>query len=283
MRTSLAGVSVVMAFAVAFAAVPHHASADAPESERDQADAHFRAGVRALRENDPGTAVAHFHQSQELYPRVTTACNLALAYDRWPGHATEAANAYDRCAEMDEGGSYRQHAIERAAAIRAEQAAQSTPVGDPTHTPIIESPVWGEGATTWTSLPPQGGGVPPQQVDTPGPSATWIVLGVGALAAGGIALGVGIALELDAQSRADALQAQYGYDLPPEEAEELDSIRSQRDLGVGLYVGAAVLGAFGLGSLFVFFSELVSTPDGPTVVSGSVSPDGGRLVLRTRF
>ncbi|MFT5359102.1 MAG: Tfp pilus assembly protein PilF, partial [Polyangiales bacterium] len=89
--------------------------------EVESTEAHevlFQRAVEALRQSQYEVASRSFEESLRLQPQAKTACNLALAYDRWGGHEVEARDAYVRCAELDQDGRFRDHALARAAALR---------------------------------------------------------------------------------------------------------------------------------------------------------------------
>lgn len=93
----------------------------------DDASALFKRGVDALRARDYAAATTAFQQSYALSPKEATMCNLALTYDRWPGHVAEAIESYRKCAEDDTSGRFRDHALVRARQLR-EQLAATPPV-----------------------------------------------------------------------------------------------------------------------------------------------------------
>lgn len=93
----------------------------------DEAPALFKRGVEALRAKDFAAAAMAFQQSYAQSPKAATMCNLALTYDRWAGHVAEAIESYRKCAEDDESGRFRDHALERARQLREQQAASPPP------------------------------------------------------------------------------------------------------------------------------------------------------------
>jgi hypothetical protein len=78
----------------------------------------FRRGVEALEAGRYADAASLFRLSYSMQPRVEAQCNLGVTFERWAGHDREALEAYDRCAAEDDTGQFRQHAIERSAALR---------------------------------------------------------------------------------------------------------------------------------------------------------------------
>jgi hypothetical protein len=104
----------------------------------DDASTLFRRGVESLRAQDYASAATAFQQSYALSPKEATMCNLALTYDRWPGHVAEAVESYRKCAEDDLSGRFRDHALERARQLREQLAA--TPPVEKTAPPVEDEP-----------------------------------------------------------------------------------------------------------------------------------------------
>lgn len=107
--------------------------------DEPSAAALFKRGVQALRAQDFAAASAAFQQSYTLSPKAATMCNLALTYDRWGAHLAEAVEAYRKCAEDDDAGRFRDHALVRARELRGELAAATKPQPS-TVAPSGESP-----------------------------------------------------------------------------------------------------------------------------------------------
>ena len=235
------------------------AAAQPAEPQRTPAaEEAFRSAVDALREERFDDAASAFDTSYQLEPRAETACNLALTYDRWPGHEEAAIDAYLRCARDDRSGRFRDHALARASALRAQGAA--APAED-LPSPQIEEPAVD---------PPSGAAVDPPSGDRSslreaalvGPrvlSATpprrrvgWAV-GAGVfLVAGATFLGIGIAHAGRGRRRVEDILERYPNRVIPDGDEEgwrdvqrvSDDARRARAFYIASGVSAAVAVAF---------------------------------------
>ncbi|MDB4970729.1 MAG: hypothetical protein JWN44_6418, partial [Myxococcales bacterium] len=130
----------------------------------------FHRAVESLRGSDYAAAADAFRQSYALSARPAALCNLALTYDRWGAHESDAADAYERCAAADNSGWLRAHALARAAALRASLA--STPptpqiVERPDSEAATPDPTAGEAAPV--IAPPPATTVAPPHSATPAP------------------------------------------------------------------------------------------------------------------
>ena len=105
-----------------------HADAQSPEEARQL----FERGVQAMDGGNPGLASQYFQQSYQMFPRASTACNMALSLER-TGRACDAEGWYRQCAALDQSGRFRDHANRQAAALSS-QCAQS---GQPTQSPFV--------------------------------------------------------------------------------------------------------------------------------------------------
>ncbi len=261
--------SVLSPFAVLLAllALPALASAQA-----DQADPDFDRGVESLRTAHYADAETAFRASLAAAPRAATYCNLALTYERWGDHRREAAAAYEDCAEADDSGRFRAHALERASTIRAELRAERA----------VEPPnPFGENG------PPDGEVDPPEtgpathdreQTDT---SYALLGAGIGATAVG-VAL-VSVAAALAGKGRDDVAWLDANVGPPPatvqagtEAADRLESADQRRRQALGLYVGGALVGAAGMILIAV---DLIRPREITTVVVQPVS--GGAVATAT--
>ena len=106
--------------------------AETPDAE---AQTLFRRGVAALQKNSFALAADSFQRSYDLVPKAAAICNLAITFDRWAGHEADALTAYRRCAEDDNSGRFRDHALARSRALRA-----VVPQPDPEPEPVPEPP-----------------------------------------------------------------------------------------------------------------------------------------------
>lgn len=115
------------------------AAAETPENE---ASTLFKRGVAALQKNSFALAVDMFKRSYDLNPKAATICNLAITYDRWPGHEADALTAYRTCAEDDRSGRFRDHALERSRTLRTQLPPQTDPEPEPVPVPVpVPQPV----------------------------------------------------------------------------------------------------------------------------------------------
>lgn len=126
----------------------------AAEPLEAEASALFKRGVAALQKNSFALAVDMFKRSYELNPKAATICNLAITYDRWPGHEADALTAYRTCAEDDRSGRFRDHALERSRTLRT-QIPQPDPEPEPVPEPVHQPPRQPEPVPTPLPPPPR--------------------------------------------------------------------------------------------------------------------------------
>ena len=219
----------------------------------------FKEGVAALRADDYPAAARAFGRSHALEPRAATLCNLALTYDRWPGHEREAAGAYEQCAAEDDSGRYREHARARAGILRGDETGTGTGTG--------------AGAGTGTGA---GAGAGTDRRSRPLRTAAIVTASVSAASFVG-----GLLLVAQAHSDADALERRYGTEIPagsPGE-DQLDSARRSARVGVALYVVAGALAATSATLLVLDITRKGDRAPGATV---RIAPTaGGALVTTT--
>ena len=130
----------------------------------------FKRGVEALRAKEFAAAAAAFQDSYARSAKAATMCNLALTYDRWGAHAAEAIEAYRKCAEDDESGRFRDHALERARQLRAERPATAAPLAEaPANEPrpTLAAPSPTRAAPPTTEATPSTTGATPPTTNTP--------------------------------------------------------------------------------------------------------------------
>ncbi|MBX3270105.1 MAG: hypothetical protein KF729_07575 [Sandaracinaceae bacterium] len=220
----------------------------------------FREGVAHLREGRHAQAVEAFRGSYRLVPRVTTMCNLALAYDGWGAeHRDSALRAYRTCAAEDESGRFRAHALDRVTAIERELALEGgreLPPEEPREDPRTDG-------SAEIAPPPRTS-----------PDHALLFAGLGVAGGAAIALGAGIGLALDAQARADALDAaapdgRIARGSP--EARQLDDARALADGATAAYVIAGVLAA---ASAALVIADVVVTSGDAAPVALRVTPLG---------
>ena len=124
----------------------------------------FKRGVEALRAKDYEAASSAFQQSYALSPKAAAMCNLALTYDRWEGHLADAVESYRKCAEDDDSGRFRDHALERARELRARLAAMPPPATTP---PSILTPPASEPSRPEVAATPEPPHAEPPHVEPP--------------------------------------------------------------------------------------------------------------------
>ena len=247
------------AFALSIALVLAAASAAHAQDSAERARQLFELGVAAMDRGQAGEAAGHFQQSYQLYPRASTACNMALVQERL-GRPCDALGWYRQCAAIDDVGDKREHA-NRQAALLAPRCLATTPV----HDPFVREPT------------PSGGGVQIVEagapVAGPAPDHTLLGFGIAGLVIGLGALGGGIGSALEAQAAAAQLPAPGPVVVGTPEGDALERAMLFSDLALGLYIGGAVVGALGLIALIVDLAQ-------PGVFGGRAARGGGpRLTL----
>jgi hypothetical protein len=268
---------------------------------QENARALFRRGVAALREGRHADAERAFLASYEADPRTATLCNLAVTYDEWP-KPREAADTYERCAAADTEGRYRDHANERARALREAIAAEEAQhaangantngantsgtngnpepsVVEPAPSPFVDPPPSSnDGSSTGASGPPIVEHTRPVEARR----------GHGLALAGSVvaALGAGLAgtgayfagQSRDARAELDARHPGEGPVVLPDGSDDaalLEDARRDRRVAIGTYASGAALGALGV-TLIVL--DLVQ-PRGPALAATPL-PGGAMVVAR---
>jgi tetratricopeptide (TPR) repeat protein len=266
----------------------------APTALHAQADARalFRRGVAALREGRHADAERAFLASYEADPRTATLCNLAVTYDEWP-KPREAAETYERCAEADTEGRYRDHANERARALRealaaeeAEPAANDTngSDADPSEVEPVPSPFVEPTNADGSNADGSSASLPIVEHTRPVEARR----GHGLAIAGSVvaALGAGLAgtgayfagQSRDARSELDERHPGDGPVVLPDGSDDaalLEDARRDRRVAIGTYASGAALGALGV-TLIVL--DLVQ-PRGPALAATPL-PGGAMVVAR---
>jgi len=280
-------VLVVVAVVVSIAPTALHAQ---------DARALFRRGVTALREGRHADAERAFLASYEADPRTATLCNLAVTYDEWP-KPREAAETYERCAEADTEGRYRDHANERARALRealaaeeAERVANDTNGSnadpsevEPVPSPFVEPPST-HGSNGSNADGSSAGSLPIVEHTRPVEARR----GHGLAIAGSVvaALGAGLAgtgayfagQSRDARAELDERHPGDGPVVLPDGSDDaalLEDARRDRRVAIGTYASGAALGVLGV-TLIVL--DLVQ-PRGPALAATPL-PGGAMVVAR---
>src|SRR5690606_20000590 len=104
--------------------------AEAQDDAAGRARRLFELGVAAMDRRQPGEAAQHFDESYRLFPRASTACNMALAQEQL-GQPCAARRWYEQGAAIDPEGDKREHANAQIARLAPLCSGAETPVHDP--------------------------------------------------------------------------------------------------------------------------------------------------------
>ncbi len=255
------------------------------QTENADAEALFRQGVEAFRGEDYAQAATHFEESFALIAQAKTACNLALTYDRWTGHPRQAREAYIRCAELDTSNRFRDHAIDRAAALRDELGDDPQPESDPTEPE--ENPNAHEQTPDPREAdpvrevvhipPPQPIVVSPIQASPPATGRILRWVGGGTIVAGVAVIAVGIPSSLGAKDDSDTLADRYpDRRIPSDDLEAqrlLQDIDDQERRARRLYIAGGAL--VGLGAILLVVGSVIPEPDEAGLSAIGISPTTG--------
>ncbi len=195
----------------------------------------FEAGVAAMDRGQPAEAASYFDQSYHLYPRASTSCNMGVVQERL-GQPCAAVNWYRNCAAIDGTGELRAHANQEAAQLapRCQQSQQS---------PFVSTQPVASGGVQVV----EGSSVPMATPRRPSPDHTLLGVGIGGVVLGGGALVGAIFSALASQDEAAQLPEGGGtLVVGSPEADHYDRATLYRDLALGLYVGAGLIGGLGL-------------------------------------
>lgn len=229
--------------------------------DAEQARQRFEAGVAAMDRGQPEEAAGLFDESYRLYPRASTACNMALAQERLE-RPCEAQQWYHQCAALDQEGRVRDHANAQAAALDA----RCQPV--PLHDPFVRTAPPSAGQL---HIVEGGSSSPPPPSD--GADHTLLGLGVASLVLGLGGLGGGIGVALEAESAVAELPPGGGAIAPGSPAaDSLQRAHLLSDVALGLYVGGGVLAALGVALIIVDLAQ-------PGVFNGRADRDALRFVV----
>lgn len=229
----------------------------------------FRQAVEALRLNQFEVASTAFEASLRIAPQAKTACNLALTYDRWGGHDVRARDAYVRCAELDRGGRFRDHALSRAAALREVIASRPPEPERPDPIIVVPDPV-----DDYQPRPAQ-----PQVVAPPTRGLLWA--GVAFTVAGVAAVGSGAVPSVSASADSDTILLKYpNRRIAPDDDAYLrlnDDFNRKRNVALGLFVagGAVVL----VGAAFIIADVVRQGNRPPAALVGVAPTDGGAMAV----
>lgn len=268
--------------------------------EADSTEEHevlFVQAVEALRLSQFEVASRQFVESLRLRPQAKTACNLALTYDRWGGHEVEARDAYFRCAELDQGGRFRDHALARAAALREVIAARPpderrTPDPDPdTGDPdVVHQDPLGQDALDQNDrdeFNQRDGQGDRRPVDPPTsrPARGLLWAGVAFAVVGVVTVGSGVAPTRSAGRDSDMILDKY----PLRAISATDTVylqlneefeRKQR-VAIGLYVAGGTLTL--VGAAFIIADIVGNRRQTPPSTRVGVAPTEGGMMAVGRF
>ena len=233
----------------------------------------FQEAVEALRLSQYELAVASFEASLSLDPQAKTACNLALSYDRWGGHEVQARDAYVRCAELDQGGRFRDHALARAAALREVIAARP-----PDIRPDPVDPVVVRAADPVRDYEPR----PVAEPTTVPPPRGLLWAGIAFTVAGAAALGSGITPTLSAAADSDTILAKYSNRMIPSTDETYvrinDDFKRKRRLATGLFVAGGAVTLVGVAFIVADVVRHRRRSSTPTRIAVAPTPGGAMAV-----
>ena len=254
------GASPLRAGAIVAAACLLAASASA--QEEDDARALFERGVEALEADRYEEAVEVFERARSIEERVSTICNLALAYDRWGGHEWEALAAYLRCAERDGAGPRRAAALSRArelgVLIRAREAAPPTSgdegTEDAVSTPEEAAAAAVDADSATPRAPPIAEPAPIAQSASAESPPPLVPVGLSLLASSVVPWIVGGLSVASSTAAADALRTRYPDGAIPARRSDgspnpdvtlLSELETAHGAGIAALVGAGVLALTG--------------------------------------
>ena len=220
-------------------------------AQSSEADSARRRGVELAQQQRWEEAAAAFHASLDAEPRPESACNLGLTYERWGGHVQAAIDAYQRCAELDRDGRFRDHALERSAALRPQlaQEQQSPFVADPPAPIEASDPVVQAQPTPVAPMVPV--------VTGPRHQRTWALFwgGVASTVVGGALLAGGAVAAGNAREDEDILYTLYPNRLidstDTESLQRYADANRGRKVALGLYLGGGALVGLGVTLMLV--------------------------------
>lgn len=253
--------------------------ASAQQTRDQQARVQFDYGVNEMNAGRPETAVDYFQRSYNLSPRASSACNMALALERLH-RACDARSWYERCAQIDNEGRFRDHANQQARVMAGQCGSGQA------SNPFVSGP-----QTNGTVTPGASGNVQVvesgqpgyQTYQGPGPDHVWLVPSIAGLVLGVAALvGAIVTADLSNQRFMEIETPEGSSDRPAgltpgsNDAMLYQDARTFRDASIGLSVAAGLLGGVGLVFLIVDLSQ-------PGVFGPSARRDGPRLAFSPRF
>lgn len=250
--------------------------------DRPPAREAFASGVAALRANDFPAAEAAFTRSQELEPRAATLCNLALTYDRWGDHESQAITSYLACADADDSGRFEGHARGRAEALRA-QAPPEEPGPNPfagAEGDRAPDPFRPSDASSPAPLAPGATRVTVTTEDSVDHGHGLLWSGLVSLAVSAGAFAGGFVLASDVDDTEAYLDLRYDGGASPiergsEDARRLADAERKSSAAIGLYVLSGL--TLALGATLITL-DIATTRGGETATLGLSPLSGGGLL-----
>ncbi len=269
-RSTFLGTALALSFVLA---APARA-----QDQRAQARQLFEQGVSAMDSSNPALASQRFQESYRLFPRASTACNMALSLER-TSRGCEAMNWYRQCAALDTAGQFRDHANRQAAAL-----SQQCSNGPQAPNPFVSGPEAGGTVQVVESGQPERWVVPRNYDHTMlGVGIPALLLGIGGFVGGGLAAQA--ATDEAALIGVDPGTAMNPVLLPDdtEAANRYNQATLLSNVAIGLYVTGGILSAIGallividLGRPGVFGDESARSSGGATLAIGG-RPEGGAV------
>lgn len=246
----------------------------AAQDEQARARQLFEQGVTAMDAGNLGAATRSFQQSYQLYPRASTACNMALALER-SGRACDAHSWYRQCAALDTAGRFRDHANRQAAALQR-QCPRTTQAPNP----FVTGPRVRARSVQGVQVMETAGSNPHvyrRSFDHTllGLGIGGLVLGTGGLVGGGLSAGEATdqALSISAVPSMDPGNPTLLAEGTPD-ADAYNRASTFRNLAIGLYVAGGILS--GIGAILI----IVDLARPGVFAGGARRPTGPYLTLR---
>lgn len=239
--------------------------AEAQDDAAGRARRLFELGVAAMDRRQPGEAAQHFDESYRLFPRASTACNMALAQEQL-GQPCAARRWYEQCAAIDPEGDKREHANAQIARLAPLCSGAETPV----HDPFVRAPSGAPALTGSVQVVEAGA---PAPMPPPSRDRTLLGFGIAGLVLGVGAIGGGAGAALEAQAAVGQLPpAPAGLMAGSPEAALYERAALFSDVALGLYIGGSVLAGLGLVALVLDLAQ-------PDTAGPNARGEGPRLVL----
>jgi hypothetical protein len=252
-------------------AILGHPSVTAAQAHSERARELFEQGVTAMDSGNPALAAEYFNESYQLFPRASTACNMALSLER-TGRGCDAESWYRQCAVLDQEGRFRDHANRQASALGAQCQPNQA-----------QNPFVAQATVSTGSTPSNSSGqvqiIEQREVEVRSPSHTLLGVGIAGLVLGGGALAGAIGLASAAQSEREQLVNLAGPGDPANPtplvpgtpaADHYSQAGTFSSAAIALYAVSGVLGGV---SVILILVDLAQ----PGVFGGSARSDGAGL------